>query len=38
VAQAQERYDVGALDWPLIDASGTPEATLARTQAALRGP
>jgi aminoglycoside phosphotransferase family enzyme/predicted kinase len=38
VAQAQERYDIGALDWPLIDASGTPEATLARTQAALRGP
>lgn len=38
VAQAQERYDVGALDWPLIDASGTPEATLARAQAALRGP
>ncbi len=38
VAQAQERYDLGALDWELIDASGRSEATLARAQAALHGP
>jgi uncharacterized protein len=30
VAQAQERYDLGPLDWIAVDASGTPEATLAR--------
>ena len=35
VAQAQERYDLGPLDWIKIDASGTPEETLARTVAAL---
>jgi len=35
VARAQERYDLGALDWTPIDASGTPEETLARTRAAL---
>jgi uncharacterized protein len=35
VALAQERYDLGPLDWARIDASGTPEATLARAMAAL---
>lgn len=35
VAQAQEGYDLGPLDWKLIDASGTPEQTLALTLAAL---
>ncbi len=35
VARAQERYHLGSLDWPLIDASGTPEGTLARARAAL---
>jgi hypothetical protein len=35
VAQAQERYDLGVLDWTEIDASGTPENTLARAKAAL---
>jgi uncharacterized protein len=35
VAQAQEGYDVGALDWPQIDASGTPEVTLSKAEAAL---
>ena len=35
VAQAQERYDLGRLDWTPVDASGTPENTLARAKAAL---
>jgi uncharacterized protein len=35
VARMQERYDIGALDWTPIDASGKPEATLARARAAL---
>ncbi|MGD0024137.1 MAG: AAA family ATPase [Xanthobacteraceae bacterium] len=35
VARAQERYDLGALDWTPIDASGTVEETLARARAAL---
>jgi hypothetical protein len=26
----QEKYDIGALDWAVVDASGTPEPTLAR--------
>jgi aminoglycoside phosphotransferase family enzyme/predicted kinase len=35
VAQAQEDYDLGALEWPKIDASGTVVDTLARARAAL---
>lgn len=35
IARAQERYDLGKLDWTRIDASGTPEETLARAQARL---
>ena len=35
VAQAQEQYDLGSLDWARVDSSGTPEATLARAKAAL---
>lgn len=35
VARAQERYDLGALDWRVIDADGTPTETLERTRAAL---
>lgn len=35
VAQAQESYDLGRLDWAMIDASGIPEVTLGRAQAAL---
>jgi uncharacterized protein len=36
VALTQESYDLGALDWQRIDASGTPEDTLARTRAAMK--
>jgi aminoglycoside phosphotransferase family enzyme/predicted kinase len=38
VAQAQERYDLGALEWLAVDASGTPEITLARAKTALSVP
>ena len=37
VARAQESYDLGALDWARVDASGTPDQTLARAHAALEG-
>ena len=35
VAQAQEDYDLGGLEWPKIDASGTVMETLGRVRAAL---
>jgi len=35
VARAQEQYDLGALDWAKVDASGEPEETLRRARAAL---
>ena len=35
VQRAQESYDLGALDWERVDASGTPDQTLARAHAAL---
>jgi uncharacterized protein len=35
IARAQEDYDLGRLDWTPIDASGTPENTVARARAAL---
>lgn len=35
VARAQERYDLGALDWTLVDASGPPATTLSRAKTAL---
>ena len=38
VARAQERFDLGPLDWTPIDASGPPEATLSRAKAALTVP
>ncbi|MDO8876166.1 MAG: AAA family ATPase [Pseudolabrys sp.] len=36
IARAQEQYDLGALDWHDVDASGTPDETLRRGKAALR--
>jgi uncharacterized protein len=35
IAQAQESYDLGSLEWHLIDASGTPEETLRRSLAEI---
>jgi aminoglycoside phosphotransferase family enzyme/predicted kinase len=35
VARQQEHYTLGALDWTQIDASGTPEDTLARARDAI---
>ena len=35
VARSQEQYDLGAFDWRMVDASGTPEDTLRRARAAL---
>jgi aminoglycoside phosphotransferase family enzyme/predicted kinase len=38
VAKAQERFDLGALEWAPVDASGPPEATLSQAKAALAAP
>jgi len=35
IARAQERYDLGTLGWTRIDASGTPDETLARAKITL---
>jgi len=35
IARAQEQYDLGTMTWLEVDASGTPDETLARAQAAL---
>jgi uncharacterized protein len=35
IAHAQETYELGTLGWTRIDASGTPQETLARAKAAL---
>jgi predicted kinase len=32
VAEHQETYDLGTMDWNAVDASGTPEQTLQRCQ------
>jgi aminoglycoside phosphotransferase family enzyme/predicted kinase len=32
IAELQEKYDTGTVDWAVIDASGTPEQTLRRSQ------
>jgi predicted kinase len=35
IAQAQERYDLGALTWSRVDAASTPAQTLARAEKAI---
>jgi aminoglycoside phosphotransferase family enzyme/predicted kinase len=35
VARTQGSYDLGALDWTRVDASGTPEETLVRARATM---
>jgi len=37
IAGLQEKYDIGAVDWAIIDASGTPEETLKQCQAQIAG-
>jgi hypothetical protein len=37
IADLQEKYDIGPLDWAVIDASGTPVETLRRCQARIAG-
>jgi len=32
IAELQEKYDIGTLDWVVVDASGTPDQTLRRSQ------
>jgi aminoglycoside phosphotransferase family enzyme/predicted kinase len=36
VAERQERMDLGRMEWPIIDASGSPEETLQRAHLPLR--
>jgi uncharacterized protein len=35
IAGLQEQYDIGAVDWDIIDASGTPQQTLEQCQARI---
>jgi predicted kinase len=35
VALLQEGFDIGKLDWPIVDASGSPQDTLTRAMALL---
>ena len=35
IAGLQEQYDLGAVDWDIIDASGTPEQTLKKCQSGI---
>jgi aminoglycoside phosphotransferase family enzyme len=36
IARAQEQYDLGALDWAQVDASGAPEETLRKARSVLK--
>jgi hypothetical protein len=36
VARQQEEFDIGDVGWAVIDASGSPEATVAKARAALK--
>jgi aminoglycoside phosphotransferase family enzyme/predicted kinase len=36
IAGLQEQYDIGAVDWAIIDASGTPEQTLEQCQTRIK--
>jgi uncharacterized protein len=36
VALQQQSYDIGSLDWDIVDASGSPQDTLERATARLR--
>jgi uncharacterized protein len=35
IARLQEQYDIGAVDWDIIDASGTPQQLLELCQARI---
>ena len=35
IARTQESYDLGAIDWTVVDASGTPDDTLAHAKASI---
>ena len=36
IARRQEEFDIGAIGWTIVDASGSPEQTLAKARAALK--
>jgi len=36
VALQQQSYDIGSLDWDIVDASGSPQDTLERATARRR--
>jgi len=38
VASDQEANELGRLDWPSVDASGSPDQTLGRSKALLIAP